>query len=175
MLCVFALFCSGSILGAEADTIDALFSSINERLSYMEEVALYKAQNQIAIEDIPREQIVIANSMEAAGRLGLDPQSLNRFFVSQINAAKAIQYRYRAELLIQPLPQDRIDLQQNIRPALDELGERIVELIASALNEGIGPMQSQRQLFDAAIDHRLLSTEDRQALFSALLEVRLRE
>lgn len=58
----------------------ALFKSINERLSYMELVALYKAINHLPIEEIARENIVIDKAKVAAQAKGLDPVHIEVFF-----------------------------------------------------------------------------------------------
>ena len=79
-----------------------IFSTINERLSYMEDVALFKAQNHLPIEDIQRESVVINKAKVSASEQGLDPEIVKDFFQAQISVAKAIQYRYRADLLSQP-------------------------------------------------------------------------
>lgn len=55
--------CSYCVLAQAADNpIGELFATINQRLSYMESVALSKRQTQTPVEDLPREQIVIANA-----------------------------------------------------------------------------------------------------------------
>ena len=76
-----------------------IFKTINERLSYMEDVALYKAQKGIKIEDLARELVVVETASLSAQKAGLDIESVSEFFQAQISAAKAIQYRYRADLL----------------------------------------------------------------------------
>ncbi len=59
-----------------APTSDKLFSVINERLSYMEDVALFKAQKHKAIEDIKREEVVIAKASASAAKAGLNEGSV---------------------------------------------------------------------------------------------------
>ena len=88
----------------------AVFSAINERLSYMEDVALFKANHQRPIEDIKREAFVIEKAAKSAQEFGLNRESIVAFFTSQISAAKAIQYRYRADLLSQPSSKKPRDL-----------------------------------------------------------------
>ncbi|WP_234912755.1 gamma subclass chorismate mutase AroQ, partial [Vibrio anguillarum] len=74
-------------------TSQDLFTAINLRLSYMEDVALYKAYNNEPIEDTKREAIVINNASISAEKEGLNKESVVDFFSAQISAAKAIQYR----------------------------------------------------------------------------------
>ena len=126
LILVFTLLSSlvvNPTIAAEIDTRFRLFLSIDERLGYMENVALYKAQNQIAIEDIERERIVLADATQQAVLHGINPDSIKRFFVAQINAAKAIQYRYRAELLGSAIPSPLIDLQIDFTKILEEVME----------------------------------------------------
>ena len=112
---------------ASAEVIASeLFKAINERLGYMEDVALFKARRQLAIEDIEREKIVIEKAKKSAQNKGLDPDSVEAFFKAQISVAKAIQFRYRADLLSQPTSREPRDLKQEIRPQLISLGDQII-------------------------------------------------
>lgn len=165
-----ALIFSNAILGAESEP--SLFKAIGERLGHMEDVALYKAQNQIPIEDIEREQIVLSNAKELAATHGLDSNSMERFFMAQISAAKAIQYRYRAELLTRGIPTRPIDLQSESRPALDRLGREIVMLFAALLQSSSVLGEESREPFMNTLQSLLLTYEEREALFDAMLEVR---
>jgi chorismate mutase len=163
---------SGAAHSAESGLSLSLFQAIDERLGYMEDVALFKAQNQIPIEDIEREEIVLSDAKELAARLGLDPNSMERFFIAQISAAKAIQYRYRAELLTREMPTKSIGLQSNIRPALDRLGSDIVTLFARLLQSQSAMEGESRDRFMSILQARLLADTEREALFDAMLEVR---
>lgn len=95
--CLFVIFSFHA--NAEENAASTLFKTINDRLSYMEDVALFKAVNHLPIEDSVREKKVIANAKTSAASKGLDPDSVEAFFEAQISVAKAIQYRYRADLL----------------------------------------------------------------------------
>ncbi len=139
----------------------------------MEDVALFKAQNQIPVEDSAREQIVLRDAKELAATLGLDSQSMEQFFVAQINAAKAIQYRYRAELLTQDLPNRTVNLDATIRPELDRLGVEIVRLFAEFLRAGSILGEKQREQFTLALRSSHLTQADKSALFDAMKQVRL--
>jgi chorismate mutase len=76
LLAVIALFS----WSASADqSVDRLFELINERLGYMEDVALYKARHQLPIEDPPREQKVVAAAQRQAASLELDAASVQDF------------------------------------------------------------------------------------------------
>lgn len=169
-LILTALTFSSATHGAESEL--SLFQAITERLSYMEDVALYKAQNHIPVEDVEREKIVLSNAKDLAAAHGLDPDSTERFFIAQISAAKAIQYRYRAELLTREMPTRPIDLQSDIRPELDKLGGDIVKLFATLLQSRSAMGEDRRERFMSTLQSRLLIDAEREALFDAMLEIR---
>ena len=158
---------------AENENIQALFLAINERLGFMEDVALYKAQNRVPVEDIERENTVLENSKTSAATQGINPQSMERFFVTQINAAKAIQYRFRAELLTRELPDNTVDLDLSIRPALDRLGIEIIRIFAQVLREGEEISEQDSATFFKALTSRHLVERDKRKLFEAMRQVRL--
>ena len=165
-----ALIFSGTIHGAATEP--SLFQAIAERLSYMEDVGAYKAQNKIPVEDVEREKIVLSNAKELAAAHGLDPDSMERFFIAQISAAKAIQYRYKAELLTREIPTRPIDLQSDIRPELDRLSSDIVELFATVLQRRSAITEERRECFMSTLHNRRLVEAEKDALFDAMLEVR---
>lgn len=68
----------------------------------MKDVAGYKAYNHLAIEDLSQEAKVLSSSMLEAEKLMLDGESVKPFIQAQMDAAKAIQYRYRADWLSVP-------------------------------------------------------------------------
>ncbi|PCJ24735.1 MAG: chorismate mutase AroQ, gamma subclass [SAR86 cluster bacterium] len=156
------------------DTMSDLFSSIDQRLAYMESVALFKAENQLAIEDIERELIVIADAKHMAETEGLSAESVADFFTAQIAVAKAIQYRYRAELLSSPGTDQAVDLNAEIRPALTLLGNRIVVLLAKYLEETNGFSQTHGEQFNRAITSRFVLENEKSILFNALLKAQLK-
>ena len=73
-----AIFFSGAAQSVESELPLSLFQSKDERLGYMDEVALFKAQNKIPVEDIEREKIVLSDAKELAASHGLDPDSIER-------------------------------------------------------------------------------------------------
>ena len=66
-----------------------------------------------------------------------------------------------------------MDLQTGIRPALDQLGSDIIRLFAVLLSNEHLLNEQDRDLFLATIQRNLLTDADKQALFSAMLEVKL--
>jgi len=156
-----------------AETLsNELFVTINQRLSYMEDVALYKAKNNRAIEDVEREKIVIDKAKLSAQEKGLDPTSVEAFFKAQISVAKAIQFRYRADLLSQPSSQEPKDLKTEVRPHLLRLGDQIVQQMMMNVKTNGSFNDTQFSEFDAAIKVGYVTLLDKQLLFKALQKVK---
>lgn len=103
---------------SQAYQYDQAARLINERLSYMKDVAGYKAEKHLAIEDQEQEKKVLLQSTAEAESFGLDGQSAAPFIIAQMDAAKAIQYRYRADWLSTPeknwQPQDLSEVRAKI-------------------------------------------------------------
>jgi chorismate mutase len=170
-LLILALLIAVSF-NASAETTDAdLFEAINARLSYMEDVALYKAQKHLPIEDLERERTVIEKAKRSAAEQGLDPDSTEDFFKAQIAVAKAIQFRYRADFLLQPSLKEPKNLEKEIRPRLLSLGDQIMQQLAAYLeiHESLTPAQFAD--FDRAINVKYVTGSDKQFLFKALQKV----
>ena len=125
-----------------------VFRLINKRLSFMKDVAIYKAKNGKAVEDRAREEVVIENAKERALQAGVDPNSIEEFFRTQISAAKVIQYRYLANwMLSSKLPQSEPrDLITVVRPELIRLGKEIVAAIRNTRRERCHRLRSKRRL-----------------------------
>jgi chorismate mutase len=152
---------------------ETLFQDINKRLSYMEDVALYKANHHLLIEDVARETFVIEKAVQSAEKVGLNGNSIANFFQKQIGVAKAIQYRYRADLLNQSVVRKPRDLKMVIRPELIRLGKQINKDIYQYLNEGGKLTDKYWRLFEATLDTRYLSKADKRSLFNALTQIKL--
>lgn len=99
MFRVLLIACCLSSFPVLADSAAAIGGLVNQRLSFMKDVAGYKAQQHLPIEDVTQEVKVLAVSEAAAERLGLVSTSVRPLIVAQMDAAKAIQYRYRADWL----------------------------------------------------------------------------
>ena len=161
--------------GANSETAEnsaqALFQTINQRLSYMEDVALYKAINHLPIEDVKREKLVLEKAKQAAKEKGLAPGSIEAFFKTQIAVAKAIQYRYRADLLIQPTNKKPRDLKTEVRPALIRLGDEIILGITNHLKKYGSFDVSNLEKFSKELNVRYVKEKDKEALFEALKKI----
>lgn len=156
---------------ALAESTVTIGDLVNQRLSLMKDVAGYKAQRHLPIEDVAQEARVLASSQAEAGRLGLDAASVRAFIAAQMDAAKAIQYRFRADWLAsseegwQPRSLDRV------RPQIAELSSRILQLLAKRLKSG--PLtEADRSAFQQAVNQFNLSEADKRRLFDTLLTVK---
>jgi chorismate mutase-like protein len=160
---------------ALADETDQLFASLAARLAYMPDVARYKLARGIAVEDLPREAIVLENSGAAATLAGLDPTTVSHFFQVQIDVAKAIQMRHMNASDKTTAAESIPDLDGEIRPALDRLGDQIIALLAECLRSRGNFKTADRTAFDRALERSPLTATERQQLFTSLLPVRLRD
>ncbi|CAH0536977.1 chorismate mutase [Vibrio marisflavi] len=173
LITLILIFLAPAVFAQGTDTL--LFSNINNRLGYMKDVALYKAQHHKQIEDIAREAVVIEKAQAQAKKLGLNPSSVKPFFVAQISAAKAIQYRYRADWLSSPnkLNAKPLNLKTQVRPALITLGNTILAEMKDHL-EKFGPFNpSERAKFIRHITVANLTIADKDMLYDGLMKVRL--
>jgi chorismate mutase len=161
-----------SLANAAESSSDLLFRVINERLSHMESVALFKAENQLATENLDQEKIILSNGQLAAMEAGLDQAPVAGFFQAQIDAAKIIQYRQRAKWLTEPIDLIAPNLNEVVRPLLIELGDQIILLLADTVNTQGGFTESQRQHFYDSITVEMLTEIEKELLFNALLAIK---
>lgn len=118
-------------IAKEEGSFHTLVHLVDQRLSYMKDVAAYKWVNKLPIEDVQREEIVLAKSMSAAGLFGLDSLSTRSFFETQISLAKTIQQFWFDQWTREGfVTYDYADLKTEIRPSLIELGDDILKTIA---------------------------------------------
>ena len=158
---------------ASASDGPQLFNLIGQRLSYMQAVAAYKAAAHKPIEDIAQEKKVIAKATEQARKVGLDPRSVVPFLKAEIDAAKAIQYRYRADWLSVPQKNARAVPLDVTRSGIGETGDAILTQLQSVLSQG-GIKSSDLADFEKAVTEPNLTAADKKKLFEALMEVRLK-
>ncbi|MBM87113.1 MAG: chorismate mutase AroQ, gamma subclass [Gammaproteobacteria bacterium] len=150
-----------------------IFHLINERLSYMEAVALYKSENKLPIDDFVREQIVIENATSMAADQGLLRDSVEPLFRAQIAVAKAIQYRSIADWISEPSTEQAPNLATEIRPILTELGDKIISALADFLKNGKVIQEKQRDSFHKIVTHKHINNADKDQLFNSLLLIRM--
>lgn len=168
-LCILLMLFSTSAM-AESPASVQLGELINQRLSFMQDVAADKAVNHKPVEDLQQESRVLANSVSRAGELGLDAESVKPFIQAQMDAAKAIQYRYRADWLAQPVTRAGRPSLTEVRETIGKLSESVLQQTATLLKAGETP---RRDLFLKQLQQTHLSEADKQHIWSALEKVRL--
>lgn len=165
------LFFSATTLATPTQSADVA-SLINQRLSYMKDVAGYKAQHHLAIEDLPQEAKVLANSVAEAEKLGLDGESVKPFIQAQMDAAKAIQYRYRADWLSSP--------EKGWQPAPLEQVRVKIGALSSAILTGVNQTLTQdgqftdHAAFMKTVEQVNLKDSDKERLWQSLRQIMLK-
>jgi chorismate mutase len=172
LLAVLLSICLISSEASFAAEITPLAEKINQRLSYMKDVAGFKARNHLPIEDLAQEAKVLASAKIEAGKLGLDPGTVEPLIIAQINAAKAIEYRYEADWLAEPEAGWQPRPLDEVRQEIAELSKEILQQVAEKLKSG--PFEpSDRFDFFKIVRENNLKDPDKQQLFNALLAVRM--
>jgi cyclohexadienyl dehydratase len=110
------------------DPSSHLVDLLARRLELMPLVGGIKARLGLPIEDLPRELEVISASTQKAVRLALPEQPVRELFALQIELSKAVQRRQSIA--------SSLDLASQLRPALDQLGERILQALVQARSDG---------------------------------------
>jgi chorismate mutase-like protein len=142
------------------DATTHLVDLLARRFAFMPQVAALKARQNLPVEDLVREREVQGAVSASAQRLGLPIEPVERLFALQISLSKAVQRR-------QSEP-SALDLSAQVRPALTELGERILD--------GLVEARAARQLSTLVLgDLELLgpwlSLQEREQLLGALRDV----
>lgn len=169
-LAAFMCFCSL----AQAYQYDQTARLVNERLSYMKDVAGYKAEQHLPIEDLTQEKKVLDQSLSEAESFGLNSETVKPFIMTQMNVAKAIQYRYRADWLSSPesnwKPQDLAE----VRLKISSLNTELLKNIAVELkrNNNKAPHGCS---YMWPVQHLQLKEADKKALCMTLNKIKLRE
>lgn len=167
-----ALIFSSSSLAAQIQHEDVA-SLINQRLSYMKDVAGYKAINHLAIEDLSQEAKVLSSTMLEAEKLGLDGESVRSFVQAQMDVAKAIQYRYRADWLSQQEKGWEPEPLELVRARISLLSVAILASISAKLAEG-GKFIDKAE-FIKSVDQAQLKNSDKERLWDSLQKITLRK
>lgn len=119
-------------LCAAEDDATRLVELVHQRLILADEVARYKWNHKMAIEDLPREQVIIESLGRRAAAAGMPAEVAEVFFRAQIDASKAEQ-RALFELWRQSGVaqfRDAPDLITAIRPQLDALTPKLIAVLA---------------------------------------------
>jgi chorismate mutase-like protein len=104
-----------------------------ERLGWMHEVAHIKQRHHLPVTDPKREAELLAAMTAKGVAAGLPADATRRFFAGQITAAKIFQEQWMKRMsrpkasLSSPA-----DLAKIVRPALDDIGTRMIEALVVA-------------------------------------------
>ncbi|MHC6185856.1 chorismate mutase [Acinetobacter sp. X9] len=167
-----AFMCFSSLAQASQYTQTARL--VNERLAYMKDVAGYKAEQHLPIEDLTQEKKVLDQSLSEAESLGLNSETVKPFIVTQMNVAKAIQYRYRADWLSSPesnwKPQDLSE----VRLKISSLNTELLKNIAYELKKNHNK-EPHGCSYMWPVQHPQLKDADKKALCVALNKIKLKD
>jgi chorismate mutase-like protein len=142
------------------DSTTHLIDLIARRFAFMPVVAALKAQQNLPIEDLPREQEVLEGVSRNAVRLGLPERAVRDLFALQIELSKAVQRRQSEA--------SALDFGGQVRPALTALGGRILDALVEVRSEHrLGAVD----IADLELLSPWLALEERQRLLTALLAV----
>src|SRR5579883_3071070 len=106
------------------DDVSDLVDLLARRVAFMPLVGDLKSKRGLPIEDVERERKVLEAAAASARARGVPEQPVRRLFELQIELGKAVQGRMRES--------SALDLEGQIRPALNELGARIIGALARA-------------------------------------------
>jgi len=165
---------SAPSFASEASSLE-LFELINQRLSYMKDVAAHKWVNDKPIEDLERETIVLQKSMAKAKKEGLNASSVEAFFIAQITVAKNIQKAWHKEWEQKgfPLALEFEDLQA-VRKSLISLGSEILASIKPALPSLHNEKErtALTQDFKRSITTEKVTEKDILLIFDGLVQIK---
>lgn len=172
LLLLAGLFFSATAMATLTQN-DEVASLINKRLSYMKDVAGYKANNHLAIEDLPQEARVLSSSVLEAEKLRLDGESVKPFIQAQMDAAKAIQYRYRADWLSVPEKGWQPAPLEQVRTKISVLNTRILADVSTKLSKG--ELFTDKTNFIQQLDQTHLKNSDKELLWYSLKQIQLKK
>jgi cyclohexadienyl dehydratase len=158
---------------ATAEPLAALLASVDERLSLMPAVGFVKRNTGVPIEVLEREEIVLDAASEAVLEAASEREvvapsviSIRRFFRAQLDAAKQVQLDTVADRDFE-LPEPNPDLDEDLRPALLRIGERIARLVLE-LPAGTDAARVRTEA-DALLREPRLSRSSRRMLVDAIV------
>jgi cyclohexadienyl dehydratase len=150
------------------ETVSEVFALIDARLDLMPEVAAWKIAHGMPISDPARERQVVDRTVSVARELGIEPDAARAFFELQIALARQVQERSPSKQDTRPAR----DLNSELRPELDRIGERLMRSLYLALPEFGDSFVQRYASFADRIDAPGIRREDRQALVLALAKLR---
>lgn len=141
------LFAPAAAAQEPSPELAALRGVLAERLALMEDVAQHKWMEGLPVEDLEREAVVLARTLEQAAGAGLDPALAERVVVAQIEAAKRIQsalfgqWEVAAERPVFAAP----SLEATLRPEIGRLTDALLRALTAAEGQ-LGDCAARRAL-----------------------------
>ncbi|MBL8268249.1 gamma subclass chorismate mutase AroQ [Steroidobacter sp.] len=163
-----------------------VFDLMQRRLAVMPSVAAWKFAKKLPVTDAAREQQVLDATVSKAQGLGIDAASARELLALQIRMARDVQEHYIALWKSQGRSAPTIsngkseldgvpvrDLNKELRPELDQLGDQLLQAIYLALPELSSDDFATRyaKLADR-IDVPGLQSTDREALLNAVSRIK---
>lgn len=151
-----------------------VFDLMQQRLEVMPSVAAWKFANNVPVTDAAREQQVLDATVSKAQSLGIDAASARELLELQIRMAREVQEHHIAIWKSQGRSDTPVrDLNKELRPELDQLGDRLLQAIYLALPElTIDDFATRYAKLATRIDVPGLQSADREALSIAVSRVR---
>jgi cyclohexadienyl dehydratase len=119
-----------------AADVGQVFDLVEARLQLMRSVAAWKYSRNVPVVDAAREQAVLDATVASAQRLGIDAASARQLYSLQIRLARQVQEHFIAAWTAAGASNEPVrNLDRELRPQLDELGERLLRTIYAALPE----------------------------------------
>lgn len=141
----------------------------------MKDVAGNKAQYHLAIEDLSQEKKVLEKAVVDAGALGIKRETVKPFIQAQMDAAKAIQYRYRADWLSVPETHWKPRPLNEVRDKISRLSYAILQTVAERLKSGEPFTKQEKARFMHDIRQENLNDRDKLLIWNALKTVSLKQ
>jgi cyclohexadienyl dehydratase len=146
-----------------------VFDLMQQRLELMRSVAAWKYANHVPVTDPAREQQVLDATVAQAQRLGIDAASARELFALQIQIARGVQEHYLSNWNAAGRSDAPVrDLNKELRPELDGLGQQLLRAIYLALPELMAnDFVSRYQTHGAKLEMPGVRRDELQALLKA--------
>ncbi len=159
-----------------ARQVTDLLRLMGRRLELMDEVARAKWAGSQPIEDLDREQALLAWARRAAADRGTAADAAERFFRAQIVAAKQVQQAWFDEWAMRPPAgsAEPLDLARDLRPQIDALNRELIGAFAQShpvlARADAGTRESVRANGLVALRDLRLDSQQRAALLDELFD-----
>jgi len=157
------------------DIMWGISNLINLRLSYMQDIAVYKMQQGENIMDQKQELRVLKNTLIMAEYTGLNTETVEPFVQALMDMAKAIQHRYHADWLLGgDLPTIPTSLTE-VRKQVAQSGNEILVGITQQLKISGGFSIQDKTLFCQYVQHEKMTERDKKWLWQWIAKIKLHD